>query len=1030
MTSNPRLARAIRIALITSAASASVGLSTGVSAQDQDQEQAGEMTGTMTVTGSRIARQDFEAASPVVTVSADTFDLSGEVQVETVLNSLPQLVPSITTTSNNPSNGGQANVDLRGLGTQRTLVLMDGSRLPGSNVSGVVDLNTIPSALIESVEILTGGASSTYGSDAIAGVINVRMKRNFQGAQFSVQNNVTAESDGRTFLAEGVFGANFADDRGNAVLSLTYDKRDELFAGARDFGVVSLGPAVVMGVPQLVPLGSPTVPDGAVAWGTNLPDQNVVNTVFGRYGAAAGSVLNSNVIGFNNNETIFSFGGGSEANPVVNYLGNTADPGFNPLSYSYNFGPVNYLQLPLERRQIAAFTHFDLMPDGGAELYSRMMFTTYNSDQQLASTPVTCAGTALGCSIPLLVPNPAGPAGSMMTNPTIPADLLEIANSRPTPGAPLSFTKRITEVGFRSQENGYDVLQGLLGFRGDFQLGDQQWHWDVFGAYGRSEGVSLQGGNVSRARLQAGLNNPAVYAAQGCPEFNVFGSTGLQPACANAIVIQATNILEFEQTNYIASLAGGIFNLPAGAVDMVVGAEYREDVANFRPDSFLSSGDVVGFNASQPVGGRITVLEPFAELAVPVVADMPGASYLGLEFGYRNSNYNIASSYDTYKAALLWNPIESLKLRGSFNRAIRAPNIVELFLPRQENFPQAADPCSVNSPFRLGSDGLPGGTGGAADSPNVAQVESLCLQQGFTAATLANFRQPSPQIRSIVGGNLGLSPEEADTYTLGLAWQSDMTSEWAADLSVSLDFFNYEIKNVIASLTTSSVLGRCFNQLGTNPGYTNDDVACQLFSRNVTGNLGVDAVVTTQLNLSAREVAGYDLNLDWGLPLSAFGAGDDAGKLDFRLLMTVFDKWEQQETAADDFLDRAGTISQTVASAFPEYKAVLSTTYTIGDFSFRYNARYTKGMEVINNDALLTPSTSAVTTVDNFLYHDIVGKWTMNDMLAFTLGVTNIGDKDPPIYATNTQAGIQSNTDPSTYDVLGRRYFANITATF
>ena len=1007
MQRNSTWARAIRLALITSAAAASVCATANVSAQDQ--AQVDELGGTMTVTGSRIARKDYEAASPVVTLSSDALDLSGEVQIEMVLNSLPQLVPSITTTSNNPSNGGQANVDLRGLGAQRTLVLMDGSRLPGSNVTGIVDLNTIPSALIENIEILTGGASSTYGSDAVAGVINVRMKRNFSGLQLSLQNNVTEENDGKTLLAEAVFGGNFAEDRGNAVLALTYDKRDDVFAGAREFGVVARGAT-------LAPTGSATVPEGSVTWGSNTPTQLAIDNVFGGYGVAPGVVNAATTISFNSDQTLFGFGRNTAAQPVANFRGDTADPGFNPLAYSYNFMPVNYLQLPLERRQIAGFAHFDLMPDGGAELYSRIMFTTYNSDQQLASTPVTCGAGALGCTIP-------------MTNTTIPADLRTLAQSRATPGAVLNFTKRVNEVGLREQENSYDVLQGLMGFRGDFQLGDRDWRWDVFGSYGRAEGLQLQGGNVSRSRLQNGLNNPQFYAAQGCATFNVFGAGGLAPACANAIAIKATNVLEFEQTNYVASVTGGIFNLPAGAVDVAVGAEYREEVANFRPDEFLASGDVVGFNAQQPVSGRITVVEPFAELVVPVIADLPGASYVGLEFGYRNSNYNIAGSYDTYKAALLWNPIESLKLRGSYNRAIRAPNIAELFLPRQENFPQYTDPCNLRSSFRYGADGAVGGSGSNADGVNPTAVEGMCLQQGLTPAALATFQQPNTQARAFVGGNQDLVPEQADTYTLGVAWQSNAQSAWLSNMSVSLDYFQYEIQDVIASLTASSIIGRCFNQLGTNSSFDPANVSCQLFTRN-PANFGITDVVTTQLNLSAREVAGFDLNLDWGLPLSVFGASDTAGKLDFRLLTSVFSKWEQQETADDGFLDRAGTISQTVASAFPKYKGVLSTTYSVGDFSFRYNLRYVDGMDVVDNDALLTPSTGAAPSVDTYIYHDLVGKWTVNDMLGLTLGVTNIGDKDPPIYTTTTQAGIQSNTDPSTYDVLGRRYFINVTASF
>jgi len=1018
MVSNPRLARAVRLALLTSAATSAGLLSTTAMAQDQDQDQVSE---TVTVTGSRIIRQDFEAASPVVTVAADTFDLSGEVQVEQVLNSLPQLVPSITTTSNNPSNGGQANVDLRGLGTSRTLVLMDGVRITPSNVNGVVDLNTIPSALIDGVEILTGGASSTYGSDAIAGVVNVRMKRNFSGVQINLQNNVTEESDGKTLLAEAVLGGNFADDRGNAVLAMTYDKRDEVFAGDRDFGVVARGVT-------LAPSGSATIPGGRIDWGTNAPTQTAMNNVFAGYGVAAGAVGNNTPIGFNPDGTLFSIGVVNNPLNVQNYRGNTNDPGFNPDIFSYNFGPINYLQLPLERRQIAGFAHYDIIPDT-AEMYARLTFTTYHSDQELAATPVTCAGAALGCSLPVLI--------NGVRNPVLSNDLWALAQSRTGNNAagvanntlPLAFTTRTTDIGPRHQENSYDVMQGLLGFRGDFALGENDWHWDVFGGYGRSEGTSLQDGNVSRSRLQNALNNPAFFAGSGCAQFNPFGEGNLAPACARAIAIRATNVLEFEQTNFIASMSGALFNLPAGPVDMAVGAEYREDIANFRPDEFLASGDVVGFNAQQPVGGRITVVEPFAELAVPILAEVPGFNYFGLELGYRNSNYNIASSYDTYKAALQWNPLESLKVRGSYNRAIRAPNIAELFLPTQENFPSYTDPCNVTSPFRFGVGGVPGGTGNQTDGPNPAQVAALCVAQGIPQANIGSFNQLNPQARAFIGGNINLVPEEADTYTLGVSWQSNSDSDWLSGLSVSLDYFQYEINQVIASLTVSSVLSKCFNQVGGNPTFDPNNAACQLFSRNPS-NFAVQNVTTQQLNLSMREVNGVDLNFDYSLPLSAFGASEAAGKLDFRLLATRFNKWEQQETSVDPILDRVGTISQTVASAFPENKAVMSTTYSVGDLQFRYNVRYVDGMEVVNNDALLTPSAGVVTSVPTYVYHDFVGRWQITEMLGMSLGVTNIGDKDPPVYTTSAQAGIQSNTDPSTYDVLGRRYFLNLTATF
>jgi iron complex outermembrane receptor protein len=942
------------------------------------------------VTGSRIARADYDAASPVITLDQELFKLSGETQLETVLNSMPQLVPSITTTSNNPSNGGQANVDLRGLGTARTLVLLDGTRLTPSNNSGVVDLNTIPSALIQNIEILTGGASSTYGSDAVAGVVNVRMRQNFEGVQVNTQYGITDKSDGQTFLVEGLIGGNFADDRGNAVMALSYDSRDEVLAGDRGFGEVSLGA-------QLQPLGSGAVPDGRIDWGTNSPSQAALDAVFGAYGAAPGQVPPASAIGFNTDGTLFAFGRGTAAQPVINYRGNKNDPGFNPLSYSYNYGPVNYLQLPLTRRQIAGFASYDIVPDV-AEVYSRIMYTTYNSDQQLASTPVTCGGTLQGCALPI-------------TNPLIPADLRTLIESRATPGAALpasAFSRRYNESGPRVSENQYDVTQGLFGVRGSLP---NDWKWDVFSSWGRTQYTNLQGGNLSRSRLQAAYNNPAAYAAQGCAQFNPFGAGNVSPACANAVTIKATNIQENTQIQTLGSLSGSLYDLPAGPLQFAAGAEYRKNTGDFRPDQFLASGDVVGFNAQQPISGEISVTEGFAELAVPILKDLPGVNYLALDLGYRYSDYNLAGEHSTYKVALQWNPIESLKVRGSYNRAIRAPSIGELFLPQQENFPQYSDPCNFNSTFRTG--------------PDAAAVTALCQAQGIPAAALPTFTQLNPQARSFVGGNLDLEPETADTYTAGIAWQSRADNVWASNLSASVDYWNYEIEDVISSLAVSSIIGRCFNQLDSNPTYDANNAFCQLFTRS-TANFGVQDVVATNLNLAGLKREGVDLQVDYGLPLDAFGADAKWGNLSFNVLFTYLLTAESQETISSPWFDRVGTIGQTVASAFPEIKGRVATSWNVGDFMFRYTLRYIDGMDVVNNDAILSPSTGAKPSVDSFMYHDISARWNANDMISVTAGVTNIGDKDPPIYTTSAQAGIQSNTDPSTYDVLGLRYFVNL----
>ncbi len=946
------------------------------------------------VTGSRIARADYDAASPVITLDADTFKMSGEAQLETVLNTMPQLVPSITTTSNNPSNGGQANVDLRGLGTTRTLVLLDGSRLTPSNTTGVVDLNTIPSALIQNIEILTGGASSTYGSDAIAGVVNVRMRRDFEGVQLNTTYGTTDSSDGTSFLIEGLLGGNFADDKGNAVMAISYDTRDEVLAGDRGFGEVSLGPT-------LRPVGSGTVPDGRIDWGSNAPSQAALNTVFGPY-APAGAVPPAAAIGFNTDGTLFSFGRGTAAQPVVNYRGNKNDPGFNPLSYSYNFGPVNYLQLPLTRRQIAGFANYEMIPDV-AEVYTRIMYTTYSSDQQLASTPVTCGGTALGCSMPI-------------TNPVIPADLRTLINSRANPTAPLptsAFSRRFLESGPRVSDNEYDVTQGLVGFRGDFA---NDWKWDVFGSWGRSLYTNLQDGNLSRSRLQAAYNNPAAYASQGCAQFNPFGAGNVSPACAQAVTIKATNTQEVTLTQVVGSVTGSLIDLPAGPLQFNVGSEYRKNVAEFRPDTFLASGDVVGFNAQQPITGEVSVMEGFVELAVPLLKDLPLVNYLSMDLGYRYSDYNLAGGVDTYKAALQWNPIESLKVRGSYNRAIRAPSVNELFLPEQENFPQYSDPCNFNSSFRTGPDG--------------AAVAALCQAQGIPASTLPTFTQLNPQARSFVGGNVDLEPETADTYTAGIAWQSQADSVWAQSLSASLDWWSYEIEDVIGSFAVSSIITRCFNQLNSNPTYDPNNAFCQLFTRS-TANFGVQDVLATNQNLGGLKREGVDMQVDYGLPLDAFGADEKWGSLSLNVLFTYLISAESQETVTSPWFDRVGTIGQTVASAFPEWKGRAVLGWNVGDFLFRYTYRYIDGMDVVNNDAILSSPTVGVRpSVDAYSYHDLSARWTATDNVSVTAGITNLTDEDPPIYTTDAQAGIQSNTDPSTYDVLGLRYFMSLTVKF
>ena len=422
-----------------------------VLAQDAASAAVPEEVETVTVTGSRIQRNDYVSDSPVVTVNAAAMSETGSTSVEHLLNQLPQFVPSVTTTSNNPGNGGQANIDLRGLGTQRNLVLLNGRRLPPSNSTGTVDVSIVPAALIENIEVVTGGASAVYGSDAIAGVTNFTLKKDFEGVAIDSGFGKTAESDGAEWSSSLTVGSGFAEDRGNAVFSFQYTERDPIYQGARDFSRVANDIRRGVNIPQ----GSITILEGRYDRDQdNSFTQAAVDRVFGRYGAAAGSVPFTQDISFNADGSLFTTGTGTPGT-VAHFLGDTSDPSFDDSGYSYNFSPPNALQLPVKRWNLAGFANLDVSEH--AEAYVQTFFTTYDTTATLAPVP------AGGLDIPV-------------TNPFIPDDLAELLASRPDPDEPFKFRQRMQGVGPRETRDQYDVYQLLGGVRG--KLGEH-YNWDV-----------------------------------------------------------------------------------------------------------------------------------------------------------------------------------------------------------------------------------------------------------------------------------------------------------------------------------------------------------------------------------------------------------------------------------------------------------------------------------------------------------------------------------------------------------------------
>ena len=928
--------------------------------------------------GSRILRQDYRSASPIITVSEELFEQTGTATVETVLNSLPQFVPSLTSTSNNPANAGQANIELRGLGTERTLVLLDGRRLVPANGTGVVDLNMLPESIIGSVEITSGGASAVYGSDAVAGVVNFKT-RNFEGLEVETNWGQTGDGDGDAWQTSLTAGAPFAGGRGHAMVNVAYADRRAVLQGDRDFSRVALGYDRERG---FVPTGSATIEEGRV---TVAASRAAFESLFvDRYGVAPSGATLQNAFGFNADSSLFATGNGRPES-VLNFRGER-DASFDSATYTYNFAPPNYLQLPLERRSAYGRASYDL--DESTQVFAQMIWASYGANTRLAPTP------ASGVSVPV-------------TNPYLPPDLAFLAASRADPNAPLPFVKRMAEVGPRVAENDYDAYQLVTGISGALT---PAWSYDAYGSFGRTRIEVTQFGNVSRGRFEE-----LAYAADGgiaaCGGFDPFRVGGITEACIDYITVDAVNRHDIRQTMFEATLAGNLLPLPAGELSLAAGFFYKEDRFEYAPDEALRQvlpdgrADIVGFNADADTFGRTATSDLYVEAMVPIARARPGIESLDVTLGYRYSDTTVGA-LDSYKGTLSYAPASVVRVRGSYQRAVRAPSIIELFQPQVTTYPfiEPGDPCNITSRARTG--------------PRAAEVADLCLEHGLPAELLASYSNPNSQVEGRTGGNPELHEETADTTSFGVVLTSRARGIFA-DLQASIDYYSIEIDNAIDAVAARTFVSRCYDP-DFNPELAADDFYCRLFERDrATGEI-VNALELPS-NIAAVRTAGVDVQLDW-----RFEAGP--GQLSFNWLASYLDSYERQELPGDAFVEQKGTIGPGVATAFPEWKAVLNLGYHLEGIGLNARWRYVDGMVDRVYDG--RSSDYPQFTVPSVSYFDLTASYAFEHGSARGLtlrgGVVNLTDEAPPIYPS----WVQANTDPSTYEVLGRRYFVNLAYAF
>ncbi|HNW16864.1 MAG TPA: TonB-dependent receptor [Sphingorhabdus lacus] len=1040
-------------------------LSTPSFAQEaaDDEDSAGEIV----VTGSLIRNPNLVQSTPVNATTADEIDLLQSNVAEEVLRELPGVVPSIGSAVNN-GNAGASYVDLRGLGSERNIVLLDGQRIVPADLQGRVDLNNVPLALVERVDALTGAAVTTYGADAITGVVNFITRKDFAGAEISGGSQLTAKGDGHTFRIDATVGGNFDDGRGNAVLSIGYQQADPVFQGDRDFSFEQIS----------------SFTGGAGGSGTAVPSR------------------------FSGTRPLDPATGLPSVDPTVQNGGvrqvNAAGAAVAPFA-SFNFNPFNVFQTPFKRFNIFAQANYEI--SDAVEVYTRGMFSKNTVDTIIAPsgafggsvninlnnpflpatlrnqfcafdvnprediytprfTPAQCAAaaTATGRSDPNYREIGLGGFVAFDVN----NDGILAADEGFDPNPAITLNRRTPEVGPRISNYVTTVFDYRLGLRGAIS---DSIDWDISGAYGESENAQAIKNFTLQSRFrQAALADSATScqnSSNGCVPVNLFGPEGsITPEMAAFLTADSTTIVRTTLAQVRGTISGDAgFASPwaSESVGFAVGGEFREYGATQSSDLLAQTpGELGGAGGAAPnIDGNYNVYEAFGEIIAPIVEDKPMFHSLTLEAGLRYSSYTVkgATSQNqttTWKAGGSWEPVESLKFRGNYSRAVRAPNIGELFTPQTVGLTNLSiDPCA-----------------GAAPTSN-ANLRAICIAQGAPVGSIGSITNPTAgQANLTVGGNLDLKPEKADTLTLGFVYQPD----FVPGFNVSLDYYNIKIDSVIGTALPGDIIAACFGAISASSATS---AACTNIRRNpLTGGLDGDPATTGGLfgptnNLGKLATDGFDLLANWK---GNIGAAD--------LTLSFVGNWTRSSKFNANPSDPGSLNRECVGfysvncsftgSIQPEFQTSTRVTFGYKDVDLSFLWRWMDAVQyepaqleaeraaadaANRNDAgVLLPINLAQIGKPGFQgcpnfettdeggclveegfrrigaehYFDLTARWNASDNFSFTFTIQNLLDNKPKLVGNTigSTAFNSGNVFPSTYDALGRRFGVAAKLTF
>ena len=1014
---------------------------------------AAQEAGDILVTGSRIPQPNLTSVSPVTVVNQQDFKLQGVTRTEDLLNSLPQVFAD---QGGNVSNAatGTATVNLRNLGANRTLVLINGRRLvPGDPTDSAADINFIPPSLIKRVDVLTGGASSTYGADAVGGVVNFILDTDFTGfkidgqyslyqhdnrASASVLNAQAARgigapgshvADGGTVDVSAQLGTSFDDNRGHIMGYVGYRKINAVTQNRRDYSSCALQ-ATRAGV--LSCGGSATSANGTVI----AFDGGALTDAKGPYS--------------NGTSTYFQVG-----------ANRTLVPGFTP----YNYAPTNYYQRPDERYTAGFFANYEV--SNAFKPYLEGMFMDDRSIAQIAPSGDFGNTYSLNCDNPLLSAQQRGVicaagnliARSVVRNPdtgvyttvapsysptspvsTITQNYQQYFGNAAVPldaFTPFNFVntstngtynrgfaqilKRNVEGAPRQDDLQHTAFRIVAGARGDIAKG---FSYDGYYQYGRTNFSETYLNDFSITRLGRALD---VVSANGvatcrsvvdgsdpnCVPYNFFTSGGVTPAAVNYLAtpgFQRAQVTEQVASVNFTGLLGEYGIKSPWATDGVginFGAEYRRETLNLNTDTEFQTGDLAGQGApTLPIKGAFNVYEGFGEARVPIVQD--GFFYsLEVEGGYRYSKYEVGArnfSTNTYKIGADFAPVRALRLRGAYNRAVRSPNIQEFFATQRVALDGATDPCS-------------GRVLTAADAGCLAQG----LRVGQTVAP-----NPSGQYNGLIGGNPNLTPETADTYTAGVVLQPNFVS-FLHNFAITVDYFNIKVKDTVQGIGSDTILADCTRNAASP--------FCGLIVRDSTGSLWRSPqgyVVDTTQNIGSLKTSGIDVGASFNSEIGSVGT------VSANFNGTWLDKLVINNGVSAAY-DCAGLYGTQCGTPAPEWRHKARLTFTLADgIGISGQWRYFSAVRIDASSAQTTLAgdfTQFNARIKPQSYFDLALTAPIAQTFNLRIGVQNLLDKDPPLVAsagTYAQpAGFANgNTYPQVYDALGRYLYAGVTLSF